>query len=63
MPRTLTPEEQERRAHWGRVHVEADRRPWIRLPNVRNCPRHVVGWITGHSTRPLYDDGTFGRPI
>lgn len=30
MPRELTAEEQERRAHWGRVHVEADRRPWIR---------------------------------
>jgi hypothetical protein len=30
MPRTLTPEEQERRAHWSQVHIEADRRPWIR---------------------------------
>lgn len=29
MPRTLTAEEQERRDHWARVHIEADRRPLL----------------------------------
>jgi hypothetical protein len=30
MARELTQQEQERRAHWGRVHMEADRRPLLK---------------------------------
>lgn len=29
MPRTLTPEEEESRAHWAKVHIAADRRPLL----------------------------------
>jgi hypothetical protein len=30
MPRPLTPEEQDRRDHWRKVHIAADRRPWLK---------------------------------